>query len=72
MKCRCCGKPMRRFAQGCKPARVNGEIVFTEVMALVDCQNTDCNLWMQTFSLDSYEALDLAPYMRGKDVKIYE
>ena len=62
MKCRCCGQPMRRFAQGCHPKRINGEIRFTDVMVLVDCQNPGCRMYQQTVNADAYEALDLKKY----------
>ncbi len=62
MICRVCGKPMRRFAQGCTPTRINGEIVFTDVMVMVDCQNKACTMYMHTVNVDTYDTLDLSKY----------
>lgn len=62
MKCRCCDQPMRRLSQGCHPKRVNGVIVFTDVMVLVDCQNPACKMYQQTINLENYPTLDLSKY----------
>lgn len=61
--CRYCGQPLRQQQQGTKPAKVNGQIVFTETITLVDCTNRACPLWMVTREQASYCTMDLEPYL---------
>lgn len=65
MKCRCCGQSLRQQTQGTKPAKVNGEIVFTSSITIVDCLNPDCPLYYVTREANAYAAMDLAPYLNG-------
>jgi len=62
--CRCCGQPMHNYEQGCKPARINGEIVFTSSYTIVECHNKSCGMWMQTFVWGEYHTHDLAAYLK--------
>jgi len=66
--CRCCGEPLQVREQGCKPQRIDGKIVFTQTMRQLECLNTTCAFWMQTFT-DSeehpYSERDLSAYMKG-------
>lgn len=62
INCRHCGRPMHQARQGVKPAKVNGEIVFTDTVTLVDCRHNDCPLYYVTLEVNNYLAADLRPY----------
>jgi hypothetical protein len=62
IKCRCCGQPLHSYEQGHKPQRINGVIVNTEFVTLVECHNKNCDLRMVTLSIPYYFTADLEQY----------
>ena len=37
----------------------------------IHCTNPGCPLWLQTFDAATYAEKDLTPYLRGKEVKLW-
>lgn len=67
--CPCCKQPPRLDRQGFNPARVNGEIVFTEYRNLATCLTPDCEMQWVTLDESVYQRMsesEAQEYLEGK------
>lgn len=67
--CPCCHQPPRLDRMGDKPARINGEIVFTAFYNLATCLTPGCPMWQVTKHEDVYRTMtetEAKAYMRGQ------
>ena len=67
--CPVCKQPPRLDRQGRKPARINGEIVFTEYHTLATCLTPGCPMHTVTLDEREYQRMSKAEgeqYLKGE------